>query len=110
MQDFLKDFGHKIRTERTKRKMSQEKLAELIGMSAQTVSIIERGIYFTNYPVLKKLCEVFNLAPMELFDFDNKLTNENKDMLEIKILYQLKNLDAKQKEKAYRIIKTLKEN
>ena len=41
--DTIKKLGQKIRIERQKRKMSQEKLAELADLNRNFVGMIERG-------------------------------------------------------------------
>ncbi len=42
-KEFLFNIGQKIRIERTKKGLSQEKLAELTEMSIKTLGKIERG-------------------------------------------------------------------
>ena len=64
--DTIKKLGQKIRIERQKRKMSQEKLAELADLNRNFVGMIERGE--TNLTV-KKLENIANVFIMDLFSF-----------------------------------------
>ena len=61
--DTIKKLGQKIRIERQKRKMSQEKLAELADLNRNFVGMIERGE--TNLTV-KKLENIANVFDMDL--------------------------------------------
>jgi DNA-binding XRE family transcriptional regulator len=40
-------IGHNVRTARTERKISQEKLGETVGLDRKTISRIENGAYAT---------------------------------------------------------------
>lgn len=57
--DLLLKLGYKIKYERLKRKLSQEDLAELVGLSPQSISTLESGrsnLKFTNlYNIAKAL-------------------------------------------------------
>ena len=64
--DTIKKLGQKIRIERQKRKMSQEKLAELADLNRNFVGMIERGE--TNLTV-KNIANVFDMDIKDLFNF-----------------------------------------
>ena len=67
--DTVKKLGEKIRIERNRRKLSQEKLAELSNLNRNFIGMIERGE--TNVTV-KNLVNIANALDMnikELFDF-----------------------------------------
>lgn len=70
--DIKKDFGNKLRKIRIRQGYTQESLAEKINLSAKSLSQIELGNNFVSAETLTKLCEVFELPPKTLFDFDDK--------------------------------------
>lgn len=68
-----KAYGEKLRTLRMKEGLSQEKVAEIVGMSQQSVGSWEMGINWpnlTDLPVLARLynCSVGDLVPDPLDD------------------------------------------
>ena len=67
--DTIKKLGQKIRIERQKRKMSQEKLAELADLNRNFVGMIERGETNLTVKKLKNIANVFDIDIMDLFSF-----------------------------------------
>ena len=67
--DTIKKLGQKIRIERQKRKMSQEKLAELADLNRNFVGMIERGETNLTVKKLENIANVFDMDIMELFSF-----------------------------------------
>ena len=65
----LLELGNKIRLERMKRDISQEKLAEMANVSIRTISDIERGITDIRYTNLLQIAEAFDLTLSELLNF-----------------------------------------
>ena len=65
----LLELGNKIRLERMKRDMSQEKLAELANVSIRTISDIERGLTDIRYTNLLQIAKAFQLTVAKLLDF-----------------------------------------
>ena len=65
----LLELGNKIRLERLKRDISQEKLAEMADVSIRTISDIERGITDIRYTNLLQIAEAFDLTLSELLNF-----------------------------------------
>ncbi len=65
----LLELGNRIRLERMKRDISQEKLAELANVSIRTISDIERGITDIRYTNLIQISEAFGLTTSELLNF-----------------------------------------
>lgn len=61
-------IGIKIRLERTKRGLSQEKLAELAGMNKNSIGAIERGVSSPSIDTIAKLADAFGLQFNELVD------------------------------------------
>ena len=67
--DTIKKLGQKIRIERQKRKMSQEKLAELADLNRNFVGMIERGETNLTVKKLENIANVFDKDIMDLFSF-----------------------------------------
>ena len=65
----IKKLGQKIRIERQKRKMSQEKLAELADLNRNFVGMIERGETNLTVKKLENIANVFDMDIMDLFSF-----------------------------------------
>lgn len=71
-------LGKRIKELRSKRKMTQQQLAELIDIDQRNLSNIELGINFSSKSLIK-IAEIFNIPVKELFEFEHfKLTNEMK--------------------------------
>ena len=70
MEDFeLIKLGQKIKFERKKRDLSQEKLAELSGISVHGISNIETGKTDVKYSNLLALAKAFGIEIYELLHF-----------------------------------------
>lgn len=64
-----KVFGKRIKELRERKKLTQEKLAEKVGLDLQTISRIETGYYFTSFENLEKLAEALDVTIADLFNF-----------------------------------------
>ncbi len=62
-------LGQKIRIERIKRRLSQEKLAELTDLNRNFIGMIERGETNITIRNLEKIANTFELDIKELFNF-----------------------------------------
>ena len=61
-----KDFGNRIRILRRKRSLTQESLAEQVGISASFMGHIERGTRIASLETLVALCNVLRTTPQSL--------------------------------------------
>ncbi len=68
----IEDFGKRIRTLRTERSLSQEKLAELTGFHRTYIGMIERGERNISLSNIGVFAATFELSVSELFDFNTK--------------------------------------
>ena len=68
-QDTIIKLGHKIRIERQKRKMSQEKLAELAELNRNFVGMVERGETNITVKNIESIANAFEINIHELFVF-----------------------------------------
>ena len=66
--DLKRILGRRIRAHRTARGLNQEKLAELIGRSTETISNIERARTLPSLPTLERLAQSLDVSLAELFD------------------------------------------
>ena len=69
-------IGEKIKELRRKNDLTQEKLADQLGVSYQTVSKWETGVTSPDLSLIVPLARLFKVTTDELFGFD-----ENTDML-----------------------------
>lgn len=65
-------FGKKLRKIRRHQDLTQEKFAELLGVSVEFVSNMERGVNAPSFETLEKIAEVFDLPFNELFTFEEE--------------------------------------
>ena len=63
------ELGNKIKFERAKKNLSQEKPAELAGISIHSISDIERGITDIRYINLFQIAEALEITIFDLLDF-----------------------------------------
>lgn len=66
-KNFKRKFGAKVRHYRKLNNLSQEQLAELIGMSPNTISYIENGKNNISFAKLGILANVLNIQVHQLF-------------------------------------------
>ena len=68
IKDINTKIGLKIRLERTKRKLSQEKLAELSDLSKVSIGAIERAEWSPTIETLAKIANAFGISLSDLVD------------------------------------------
>lgn len=68
----LKLFGKRIKELRNKNKITQEKLAEMIGVEQQQICRIEKGGCFTTIDNVENLSIALNVPIDELFNFSHQ--------------------------------------
>lgn len=62
-------LGQKIRVERKKRKISQEKLAEFADLNRNFIGMVERGETNITVKNLENIANVFEIDIKDLFNF-----------------------------------------
>lgn len=90
MSDFKKLLGKKIQSIRKSKKLTQERLAELIDIETPSLSYLETGKYAPSIETLQKLSQVLGVKPWEFYYFDEISDQEMKDEI-------IKALDGNQK-------------
>ena len=68
MDSITKSFGKTLKTYRKQKKLTQGKLAELVGINLRQLARIEAGESFVTAETLQKLCDVLNIQPKNLFE------------------------------------------
>jgi transcriptional regulator with XRE-family HTH domain len=76
MASFKQGVGQNIKLIRKSKRITQEDLAELIGIHPRQLSKIETGEHFPSCKTFEKLCIALDIVPKELFDFDFVLEEE----------------------------------
>jgi transcriptional regulator with XRE-family HTH domain len=69
MSNLKKDFGNKLRSVRLEKGITQEQLAAEVGITVESISNLERGLYGPKFENLEKIAESLNIPVKELFDF-----------------------------------------
>lgn len=70
MTDFEKQFGANLKKLREAKKLTQEVLAERIGIGPTTLSKMENGKCFVTSDTIVNIIKALNIKPYELFLFD----------------------------------------
>ena len=65
--ELKKTFGKNIRYYRFKKKYTQEKLAELLDVSTNYVSRMERGQHSASFDVIEELSKILDVEPYKFF-------------------------------------------
>jgi len=69
MTDIKLKFGKRLRKLRRNKDLTQEQLAEQIGVSGDFIGQIERGLRSPSFENLQRLSEVLEVKVEELFQF-----------------------------------------
>ncbi len=78
-------FGKKVKEYRTKLLLTQEELAEKIGISAKSLSQIELGNNFVSAETLEAICKALNTNPKNLFNFAEREPAKNLEYIKNKL-------------------------
>ncbi len=70
MEDILKRLGTRIREERKKNRLTQERFAEQVGLSVDYIGYIERGKQAPYLKTLERIAKTLGVEVYELFLFE----------------------------------------
>jgi len=59
-----------LKVQRAKRDLTQEQLAELVGVTRKTINTVENGVYIPSTYLALKLSQVLEVPVEELFQLD----------------------------------------
>ncbi len=102
MNDIKKLLGKRIKHFRELQNITQEELAEKVGINSRSVSLIECGSNFVTAQTLNAIAKALDTSPKKLFDFDDEYTVKS-DIKE-----KLFDLINKNEDKIYTIYKIIK--
>jgi transcriptional regulator with XRE-family HTH domain len=99
-------LGARVCELRIKAEMTQGQVAELVEVTNETISRIERGSRSPSFTVLERLAEAFNIEVRELFNFSNREFLDNKGSIElIDLLKYLSDKKTDEIKKIFSIVK-----
>ncbi len=78
MTDYKKLLGKRIQVIRKSKNLTQEKLAETIGIETPSLSYLETGKYSPSIETLQKLAKALNVQPWEFYYFSEISPEEQK--------------------------------
>lgn len=102
----LSPIGSRIKVAREKKKITQEELAELLGMSTTHISVIERGV---KPPKLETFIRIANVLDVSSDYLLMDIIDNPADVVAGEISEIITKLSQKEKEKALTIIRVLSE-
>ncbi len=97
-------FAKNLKKLRKSRKLTQEKLAELVGVDFRYISFLENAKSFPSCDLIEKLAAALNIDSSEFLKFDD---NFSRNELESKIIESIKLLDDKNLKLLYEITKSM---
>lgn len=75
MRVITRTYSENLKLLRSRHRYSQSKVANLLNISRQAYQLKESGKKDFTYSEIKRLGEIFNISPGEIF-FNNELPNE----------------------------------
>ena len=73
------DLGLRVRDARKAKHLTQEQLAEKVGISSSFMGHIERGTRIASIDTLVSVCNVLSVSPCLLLGADFPYTNDNRE-------------------------------
>jgi len=101
---FKQEFAKRIKSLRKTRHLTQEQLAEYVGVDFRYISFIENAKSFPSCTIIEKLAEALGVNYSDMFDFDE---NFSKQELEQKLTHLIKFFDKKKLQCLYNIAKEI---
>ena len=71
-----REISNRLRDFRKKNSLSQEELADKLGISRQSIIALEQGKSMPSLPLAVSMCQFFNAAFEEIFQFQNEVEEE----------------------------------
>ena len=102
----LTKIGKFIAEQRKKKKLTQEQLAERLGINNRTISRWENGINMPDASLYKKICEILEISIEELINGE-KTNKENAKQSYEKALITTVDTNKKQERKINKLLKVL---
>lgn len=97
-----KRFGNSFKKCREKKKLTQEQLAELTGLTVNYISSVERGVTFPRYDKLIALFDALEISSDEVF---NCVVSHPSNSQVSQLSEEIKKLPQKEQKRVVEIIK-----
>lgn len=68
-ENIIKKVAENLRSERARKKYSQDKLAEMAGITQKYLNLIENGKVNPSIVVIVNICEALNIKLNKIWDF-----------------------------------------
>lgn len=94
-------FAKRLKQVRKSRGLTQEELAERVGVAPRHISFIETARSFPSCELMERLCDVLNISYSAFFDFDDEFMRE--ELIE-KISELINRADVKTLKSFYKIV------
>ena len=101
---FKQKFAKKLKALRKLRKLTQEQLAELVGVDFRYISLLENAKSFPSCDLIEKLTLALKVEYSDLFTFEDNMTREE---IETNCVNLIKTLNTKSIKILYSIAKNL---
>lgn len=98
-------FGKRVKELRKQAGLTQEQMAELIGIEPPNISKMENGMHFPQPEKIEKIANALNVNIFDLFEFEHL---QKRDDLIKYIKSEIDNFDEKKIELVYKFIYNLK--
>lgn len=72
-----KHLGKRLQEIRKCKKLTQEQVAEFVGIETSSISNIENGKYYPSAENLDKIMKILDTQPSEVFAFESSVCEEN---------------------------------
>ena len=103
-------IGAQIAKIRNDREITQERLAELIKVTTETISRLERGVSIPSIKTLEKISQAFHTSLKDIFDFEYLAEPDKGDVFEhefARLIAFLKTKNADDIKMCYRLLKSI---
>lgn len=105
MYSLKEKFGLRLKELRKSKSLTQEQIAEKVGIEPVNISKIERGMHFPQPDKIEKFASALDIDIKELFNFGHI---QDRQELVISIIESLNHLGIKEIEMVYKFISILK--
>lgn len=101
-------FGSNLRHHRKAKTLTQEALAEVVGVSAEMISKIERGIAAPSFQTIEKLADVLGVPEVVFFGIGLVVSAEDERSRQLlKVQTTLSRMNNNQLARAHRMLAAL---
>ncbi|WP_373214798.1 helix-turn-helix transcriptional regulator [Peptostreptococcus anaerobius] len=69
---------NKLKDYRSKKSINQQELGSMVGVSRQTISLIERGDYNPSITLCLKIAKLFEVSVEDIFDYEEDESDDEK--------------------------------